>query len=411
MGTIKEFIDGYFTSAIKVTKRTFVILFLFYFSESTVYYFYTTLLLSITADNASQANLMSFFLDLLIAFSMVLSVFLFKRIRKTTIMYFSATMLIITTFFLIGLQGFYPQLLLICAQGVFLGMLAIAFNVYFCNQIEIEARGRVGGTMIFLSSLLGILLSSSLLKLENPPLIVIFLGICTLMVRPLKPDEGSPASPSKSTYVDRKNFFLYYIPWIIFCLINSTLQVVNQRELLQSLSIDFLNRVYSLNFLGAGLGSIIGGFMSDRIGRKPVLMYGLTSLGISYTLAGLSTNTENLILLYFLNGFSWGIFLVLYYLFLWGEFQESKSWNFYYSLGLSTFHWAKALGFLIVPFLSEINISMAALLSAMMIFISNIPLIYAKETLPPQYKFEVGNLNKYISKIKNELRKIAGEKK
>lgn len=127
------------------------------------------------------------------------------------------------------------------------------------------------------------------------------------------------------------------------------------------------------------------------------------------TLTGLTTTAEVFVLRYFLEGFSWGIFLVLCYLILWGEFDKGGS--LYYSIGLSTFHFSRVFGFLVNPFLSEISISMATMISAMLIFISVMPLIYARETLPVQYKLGIVDLNKYVNRIKKEFKKTFEERK
>jgi len=306
-------------------------------------------------------------------------------------------------------QSFQLQLFVICVQGIFLGLCVLSFTVYFGDQTKIEEKGRVGGAIVFLSLTFGLILSLFLVTDYAPFLIMMFLGICALAVSISKP-EKEKLNNGKATYVDKKNFLLYYIPWLIFCLNNNAFATVTIGRLRQ-LFPEAVVLIGVIQFFGAALGAIISGCMSDRIGRKLTLMYGLTSLGIAATLVGLTTTIETFIFSYAISGFSWGIFLVLYYLDLWGEFNKGNGWNICYSVGLSTFHFARVFGFLISPFLSKVDVNTASLLSMMLIFSSDIPLIYAQETLPSQYRSSVADLGKYIAKIKRELEKMSKEKK
>lgn len=410
MSTIRDYINGFFISETKITKRVFMILFLIYFAESNVYYFSRPLFLSLTMNDTSQADLMLFFLDVMMTLSIVLGSFFLKKIRKLTVIYVWAMTLIMTTLFLMGVQGSYSQLFLIYIQGIFLGLCVLAFNVYFCSQTRIEERGRVGGTIVSLSLFLSTLLSLFLVGRLSPNLIMVFLGICTLMVCLLKPEKESLITEGKTTYADKKNFLLYYIPWMMFSLNNATFQLIAQRQVFQ-LFTEFTTLINIMKFFGACFGALIGGFISDRVGRKPILMFGLTSLGLVSTLAGLTVTVEIFILRYLLEGFTWGLFLVLYYLFIWEELNKGRGRNlYYYSIGLSTFHLSRALGFLINPLLSEISVTTASLISTTIILVSNIPLTLANETLPKQYKSEITDLKKTINRIKKELTKITGEK-
>lgn len=383
-------------------------MFLIYFAGSNAYYFSRPLFLSLTANDTSQADLMLFLLDLMMAFSIVFGGFFLRKTREITVIFVWAVTLITVNLFLMILEFSYPPFLwLICVKGIFLGLCVLAFDIYFCSQTRIEERGRVAGTIVSLSLSLSLLLALFLVERWSPFLIMMFLGVCTLLTNLLKPDKKSLIAKEKTTYYDKKNFLLYQICWAVFCLNNVTFPILFQQQLYH-LFPKIIGLIDIVKFFGASSGALIGGLISDRAGRKPVLLCGLTLLGIVSTLAGLTLTAEVFLLHYFIEGFCWGIFLVLYYLILWGDFNNAKDPTLYYSIGLSTFHFSRAFGFLIIPFLSNLSITMTYLFSAMIIFISNIPLIYAQETLPTQYKMAITNLEEYINRLKKRLRKITG---
>jgi MFS family permease len=349
--------------------------------------------------------IMNFFIGI----SAIFGGLLLKKIREVTAIYTWAVTIIGTILLLTYLTNFYIQLFIICIQGVFHGICTVSFAVYFSRQTRIEERGRIGGIVIFLSLLLAALLSP-LAQQENLSLIMIFLCISSLSVFLLKPENESVTIAEKTIHDNTKSFFSYYIPWMIFCLNNSVFPIITQHQLHQ-LFPEIVNLMQLLSFLGGCFGAVVAGFMADRIGRKLVLMYGLTSLGIVYTFAGFSKQFEAIVLLYFSNGFSWGIFLLLYYLVIWGEIRKEKGWTIYQSIGLSTFHFSQTFGSLIVPLLLKLDIQFSILASAMMVFISNIFLIYAHETLPTQYVLEFEELKNYINRVKRELARARPKEK
>jgi MFS family permease len=102
---------------------------------------------------------------------------------------------------------------------------------------------------------------------------------------------------------------------MIFYLYNNVFFPIRGQQLFQMFP-NILTVAGIVNFIGGSLGALLGGFLSDRRGRKAVLIYTLTSLGITSLLIGLIGTAEGFLLLYLINSFSWGIFHVLYYPFL-----------------------------------------------------------------------------------------------
>jgi MFS family permease len=406
---IKDYIDQFFTADVRVTKRAYTALFIVYFALSNTYYLVNPFFFSLVGNDVFKANAMFVVLDIGIALSLVFGGFLLKDVSITKIISLWSATSIFLTLLLQIINDYNLQLFLIFIYGIVLGLSILLFNIYFRGETRIEERGRVGGTIVFLSLILGSVLSLFLLEQRNSLFLLLFLSIGVTIIHRLKPKKEFVTKYATS-YDDNKNFLLYFIPWIIFCINNNVFSTHRGQQLTQMFP-DIYQLAGIVNFIGGSIGALFGGFLSDRLGRKPVLIYGLTSFGITSILVGLIGTTEGFLLLYLINGFSWGIFLVLYYMFLWGEFDNTKLQILYYSAGLSTYHFSRALGVLVTPYLSHISIYTATLASAMMIFLSIIPLFYTRETLSLQYKIEIGDLKKYITRIKQEIKETTKEER
>ena len=401
--TIINYLNQSLLNEIQITRRTFLSLFLFYFAASNTYYLYLPFFQYLQGNKDLKANSMFLILNLFIAISLIFGGHLLKKIRECTLIYTWAMSLLVTTLVLSCLPNFYIQLFIICIQGLFHGLCILSFNVYFNKQTGIDKRGRIGGIIICFSLALAVLLLPLTFRQNFLPLFQIFLCFCALSVYMLKPETESLKITEKTIINNRKNFFFYYIPWLIFCFNNSLFPIITQQKFQQLFpEIVIINQL--ANFLGGCFGAIVAGFIADRFGRKPILIYGLTSLGIGYTLAGFTKNIGTIVILYFLNGLSWGIFLLLYHLVIWGELKKGENWTIYQSLALSTFHFSQIFGTLTTPIFMDLDIQVSVLTSAMVVFISNVFLIFARETLPSQHIVEVENIKRYINRVKRELK-------
>lgn len=113
--------------------------------------------------------------------------------------------------------------------------------------------------------------------------------------------------------------------------------------------------------LGATLGPLIAGFLSDCIGRKKTLIVAAIPLTLGFTLTGFGTTTFVLCLGRFLNGFGSGIGFVVLPMYL-GEIAKDcnrgkivSSFTFFTQLGALS-------GFALGPFLSVKYYSLANIL-------------------------------------------------
>lgn len=402
---IKEYFDTFFVRKMRITIRSFIALFLLYFAVSNVYYFLGPLISNLTPSRPWLTNTLLVFINLSIAISLILGSFLTAKMNRLQIMCAWATALLVTSLILMTVQSLSLVIVLLCIQGAFFGLGFLTFNLYFYEKTEIEERGRIGGVIVFISLLLSTPLLFFLRGTHEPFTVLIFLCLIVFATMFLK-QKGEIATDERSLF-EKRNFLLYFASWFIVCFNNATLLEIafTALQLQFSTLVDFARL---LKGFAACFGALVGGVLSDRVGRKLVLQFSLMILGIASTLVGLTMVDTAYIFLNIINGFSWGGFLVIYYLILWGEFSSRKSLGTCYSIGLSIFQFSKAIGYAVLPLLDRMELEVAIFISSALIFVSNIPLIFAKETLPQQYRWAPPDIEEYIESIKRELKRIRG---
>ena len=286
-----------------------------------------------------------------------------------------------------------------------MGLGLLAFSLYFCNQTRIEERGRVGAVIVSPSLLLTFVLLLFLKVLYGPFIVLIFLSLIIFVTIFIK--QTGDKTIDEKIPLQKRDFSLYLSSWFIICLNNAVFLKITFRALNLRFS-ELFNFAQMLRYLAAGFGALIGGSLSDRIGRKLVLELNIMALGIGSTMVGLTMVDSAYVLVQLINGFSWGNFLVIYYLILWGELGFKNTRGIYYSLGLSVFPFLIAVGYTILPLLDKMKLEAAIFISSSLIFVANVPLVFTKETLPLRYKLTIDDIDEYIERVKRELKKITG---
>jgi len=169
-----------------------------------------------------------------------------------------------------------------------------------------------------------------------------------------------------------------------------------------------------VNSLGAienvlvGVFSVVGGFLSDIIGRKRITIFGFIGLGFGYAVLGIYP--ENLLSWYFytlVDGIAWGIFSVIFIIIVWGDLSYGASSDKYYAIGGLPFFISNFLRLVIGSYVAE-TVSVYAIfsLTAFFLFLAVIPLMYAPETLPEK-RIRERELKGYIEKAKKVKEKYA----
>lgn len=393
-----------------MTKRGFLALLIPYLTISTWYYLFSARILDHVLERLGatpQTSWLNVWLNFFVAFSFLVGSFFVDKVSKLRLIYAWAAIMPIGMILLVFASNPAFIFVLIFFLEALGSISLLAYCVYFCSLTVLEERGRVSGAIIFLSLLfLPVFLSLST-NFLSALIISVFLGVGTLIIQLLKPKEKASLTTKKSLSIaqshNRRLFLLYMIPWLTFCAINVTLAEVVTNYLIRRFS-ETLFQARVIEYLAAGFGAFAGGVLADWAGRRVALSVGLISYGIGAALSGLASTSGVCILSAFVSGFSWGVLIVVYTLVIWGDFGSTKTFAPFYAAGFIPFYFSQGLVYLILPKIRHISAMYAALLSSFLIFLSNVPIILAKELLP-QYIAKEMNLKLYIEWLKNFLNK------
>jgi len=210
----------------------------------------------------------------------------------------------------------------------------------------------------------------------------------------------------KGYHPEKRTILLYSIPWALFSLINATLARNFSLYVLQCVPFSYYMYLAVLQLVAAVFGALGGGIIADFFGRRLSLVLGLTLYGIGSALAGLVKNYEMFCFVYVASGLNWGILLTLYLLVVWGDLATKESCAKRYSIGLIIFYLAMGVGSLLTHQISQIPLITSSLVSCLLIFLSNIPLIFAPELLSSDFRERI-KLKLYMSVVREIGRKLS----
>jgi len=173
-----------------------------------------------------------------------------------------------------------------------------------------------------------------------------------------------------------RTFVLYFVAWLMFSLVDFG-SVVGAANVSQ-----FGVLVKAVEPAFAGVSTLIGGIVSDWVGRKKVLIFGFVSLGVAYAVVGLFSSFPAAWILYFaVDGVALGLLWVLFMIVLWGDMASEGSEKFY-ALGEIPFFLTEIISVLLVSYVQEIPENNIFSLAAFFLFLAVLPLLFAPETLP-----------------------------
>jgi MFS family permease len=273
---------------------------------------------------------------------------------------------------------------------------------YFAECTSVENRAKLAGLILITNGLGAFLLMMP--AVDNIVLQALVLAIWRgcgliifLIIKPSQEIKKKTRSVSFKFIFSQRSFILYFIPWIMFSLVNF-LSLPVQFNILGSNLVNFLNMIEGVL---VGVFAIVGGFLSDVIGRKRIAILGFIMLGIGYATLGIYP--ENLLSWYFytlVDGIAWGIFSVIFIITIWGDLSHDASSNKYYAIGGLPYFISNFLRLTVGSYITE-TVSAYAIfsLTAFFLFLAVFPLMYAPETLPEK-KIRERELKGYIDKAK-----------
>jgi hypothetical protein len=286
--------------------------------------------------------------------------------------------------------------------GFLFGCAAWANSLHFSEQTLITERGRIG-SLITGCTLFTTPISIVIIRFHPIPLYILFSLLTFLTVRNTTASTSRPTiskmSASSAFNLNAQAFILYLVPWLLLSFNNATFMHVVSTQLhtqfftLQSIA-------FTLQYLSAGIGTIICGLLIDWIGRRNMAIISFTILGIIACLAGLIPTPTFYILFNIISGFGWGSLLVLFLLIIWSEVNPPQFSGLKYGFGLSMYHFAQTASTFFFP--TTLAITEAVLINASLMFISLIFLVNAKNLIPPDVK-ERMYYNLYLKQAKKML--------
>ena len=296
--------------------------------------------------------------------------------------------------------------------GISLGLGFPSCLAFFADHSKSESKGLLGG-ITFALSFLAIFVLGFLTTVAGFTTSIIVFTFWRLISLPffiyLKPEEKTKqAKISYPRIVRQRSVVLYILPWILFCLINFFEVPFFDSQLQQSYLGTNLSYTIAIGEFGiGGISALIGGYLSDIIGRKRLIIAAYIMIGIGY--AVLSLTSMNPIAFYsyvLLDGIAWGIFMLMFFLIIWGDLAEERLKIKYYLIGNLPFILASFIPTVVEPYVGTIQLFTAFSIASFFLFVSILPLIYAPETLPEKAMKE-RELKSYLEKAQKVAQKEA----
>ena len=392
-----------------MNKRRFIVAAVSCFTFHTWYYIFSNNVLKFIVDESTKTfSIYNASFNFLISFAMILGSALIRRTNERSVIYAWFVVSSMGTIFIILAPTSTFKLATYLILGIIFGIGLLAFFTFFWDLTVREERGRVAGLIGFIS--LPILLPVIVL-LENFDFLTtamscIILSLGTLTIKALNREKISTFTTKKrlKRYTpEKRTILLYLTPWLIFSLINATLARAVYFHISQHFSSPSLILFWILQHIAAGLGAIIGGVIADFFGRRPSMAFGLVLYGVSSAISGLAKSYEMFFPAFIGTGLTWGVLFTLCSLVIWGDLTTKETCAHRYSIGLAIFSSSAGLGALCTPELFQISLIVASVASCLLIFLSNIPLIFARELLPSDFREQI-RFKLYISLVKKNIK-------
>lgn len=293
----------------------------------------------------------------------------------------SYTMTFLGTILILFVSGKLVISILVLLVGVFFSIGQLSFLADFWKKTFSEERGRIGGVIGLAALPIYFVLSSfiaEILDLSGTVILAATLSIIPVIPLIFKNQKALTTTKREAFCPEKRTIILYAVPWVLFCLINSTVAKNISSNAIQLIPSSSFGIIIVLQVVAALVGTILGGVLADFFGRRLTLSISVTLYGIGMALIGLVQNTLFASFAFFTEGLSWGILLTLYIFVIWGDLSNKENYTRLYAIGLMAFYFTSALE----PFstlIAQIPLVQSAFLGCTIIFLSNVPIALAPE--------------------------------
>jgi len=263
-----------FLTGVRLNKRGFIVSMIPYFPFLSWYYIFSYDILKFIVDELTGTFLIyNTFFNFFVFLALILGISLIRRVKKIYIIYTWSILSTIGTILIIIIQKDIFKLAIYFLTGVLYGIGLLAYFTYFYSLTVPEERGRTAGLIgfIFLPILSLLTVSIKQLDIIRTAMLCIILNLVPLGIIPLNPGKITTLTAKRdlrSFNPEKRTILLYFIPWLIFSSINSTLAKVVSFHVSNYFSVSSLMLLMTSQVFGASLGATIGGIISDFLGRR-----------------------------------------------------------------------------------------------------------------------------------------------
>ena len=277
---------------------------------------------------------------------------------------------------------------------------------YFTDYTVVENRGRIGGITLLIANLSVPILAVLFNEIDFALVTLIFatlrgLGLVVFFQKPEKQQAAEKKRDvSYMSILRDRTFMLYFVAWSMFPLVD---------RFESALVVPYLTDAYANgtlpNLLGimditepvvATISLVIAGILCDWIGRKKIVLSGFVAIGAAYGIIGLIPQFELSWYIYMVvDGIAWGIFLLIFFVIIWGDIAQSYKSVKYYTIGSIPYFLSSIVPTLLTQsFIDNVEVSAAFSVASFFLFVAVMPLVFAPETLPEK-KMELRRLKSF----------------
>jgi MFS family permease len=293
--------------------------------------------------------------------------------------------------------------------GAYFGAGMPATMGHYSEHIKVENRGKTSGITFFAIGLVFAILGAFAIGNIIVACLILaaikIIGFATFQFAKENDDEhGKIQKISFSSIVKYRSFILYFLPWSMFSLVNYMTGPIIDKIFYSQANNNFL-----LNVLGPiiiALSALVCGFLSDKLGRKHLVIMGFIMIGLGYGSLGILPLDYSRYIYVFSDGVAWGIFSVIFLLTIWGDLADVKMSDKFYFIGVLPYLFSNFGRLLFEPYLLAIDELAIFSFASVFLFIAVLPLVFAPETLPENIMKALG-VNSYVGKAMEKAKKEA----